>query len=399
MTRSQLHRVREALETFVVETPSWGFADTGTRFGKFFQDAAAIDLGDKLADAGQVHRVTGCCPTVAVHVQWDFKPGEDPKAVRRLARRHGVGIGAINPNLFQDQEYKWGSFGHEDATIRARALQHCVDSVKIGQAVGSEYVSLWFADGTNYPGQGSIRGRKHSFEDGLRALHRTLGPRQTMLVEYKPFEPAFYATDIADWGMAYLMAKKAGTRAKVLVDTGHHYNAQNIEQIVAWLLDEDMLGGFHFNDRRYADDDLTLGSIDPYQIFRIFHEIHAFSADSGRSPKIAYMIDQCHNEKPKIEATIQTVVMAQELYAKAALVDHRVLRRTQEKHQVIDAELILKQAFFTDVAPAIAGWRAAKRLPADPLAEHRRSGYERAAAADRRRRRQELGIARSGSFA
>jgi len=399
MTPAQLRRARAALETFLIETPSWGFADTGTRFGKFFQDAAAIDMNDKLADAGHVHALTGCCPTVAVHVLWDFKLGEDPKAVARLARKHGVKIGAINPNLFQDQCYKWGSFGNNDPIVRAAALQHCGDSVAIGKAVGSDCLSLWFADGTNYPGQGSIRARKHCFEESLRALHAELGPKQTMLVEYKPFEPAFYATDIADWGMALLLAKKAGPRAKVLVDTGHHYNAQNIEQIVAWLLDEDMLGGFHFNDRRYADDDLTLGSIDPYQVFRIFHEIHFFAADRGRMPKIAYMIDQCHNEKPKIEATIQTVVMAQELYAKAALVDHDALRRAQASNNVVDAELILKHAFFTDVAPALAAWRQANQLPADPLAEHRRSGYVRAAAADRKRRRHELGLTQGGSFA
>jgi L-rhamnose isomerase/sugar isomerase len=399
MTPAQLRRARAALDTFVIETPSWGFADTGTRFGKFFQDAAAIDLGDKLADAGHVHQLTGCCPTVAVHVLWDFPPGEDPRAVARLARKHGVKIGAINPNLFQDQIYKWGSFGHNDAAVRERALQHCIDSVAIGQAVGSDCISLWFADGTNYPGQGSIRGRKQLFEQSLRALHQKLGPRQTMLVEYKPFEPAFYATDIADWGMALLLAKKAGPRAKVLVDTGHHYSAQNIEQIVAWLLDEEMLGGFHFNDRRYADDDLTLGSIDPYQVFRIFHEIHFFAADRGGAPKIAYMIDQCHNEKPKIEATIQTVLMAQELYAKAALVDHAALRRAQARNNVVDAELNLKRAFFTDVQPALAAWRKANRLAADPLAEHRRSGYERNAAIDRKRRRKELGITPGGSFA
>ncbi|MEI7551361.1 MAG: TIM barrel protein [Verrucomicrobiota bacterium] len=399
MTPKLLRRAVEALDSFNVETPSWGFADTGTRFGKFFQDAAAIDTNDKLADAGQVHAVTGCCPTVATHVLWDFTPGEDPKKVAKQARKHGVKLGAINPNLFQDQCYKWGSFGHNDSAVRQHALQHCLDSVAIMQAVGSEYLSLWFADGTNYPGQGSIRERKGHFEESLKALHRKLGPKQTMLVEYKPFEPAFYATDIADWGMAYLLSKKAGPRAKVLVDTGHHYSAVNIEQIVAWLLDEDMLGGFHFNDRRYADDDLTLGSIDPYQIFRIFHEIHLFAADRGRMPKIAYMIDQCHNEKAKVEAMIQTVVMAQELYAKAALVDHDALRRAQSRNQVLDAELMLKKAFFTDVTPALAAWRKANQLPVDPLAAHRRSGYERHAAADRKRRRQAMGLTRGGSFA
>jgi L-rhamnose isomerase/sugar isomerase len=267
------------------------------------------------------------------------------------------------------------------------------------KATGSEYLSLWFADGTNYPGQNSIRERKGYFESCLKSLHNRLKPGQTMLVEYKPFEPAFYATDIADWGMALLYAKKAGPRAKVLVDTGHHYNATNIEQIVAWLLDEDMLGGFHFNDRKYADDDLTLGSIDPYQIFRIFHEIHTFAADRGKMPKIAYMVDQSHNEKAKVEAMIQTVVMAQELYAKAAIVDHDALRRAQAKNNVIDAELLLKKAFFTDVTPALTKWRKANKLPADPLAEHRRQGYEKKAAADRSARRKTMGITRGGSFA
>ncbi|MEO6874611.1 MAG: TIM barrel protein [Opitutaceae bacterium] len=399
MTPKLTRRAVEALNAFEVETPSWGFADTGTRFGKFFQDAAAIDMNDKLADAGQVHAVTGCCPTVATHVLWDYTPGEDPKQVVKLARKNGIKLGAINPNLFQDQCYKWGSFGHNDPKVRQQALQHCFDSVAIMKAVGSEYLSLWFADGTNYPGQGSIRERKGYFEESLKTLHKKFAPGQTMLVEYKPFEPAFYATDIADWGMAYLLSKKAGPRAKVLVDTGHHYNAVNIEQVVAWLLDEDMLGGFHFNDRKYADDDLTLGSIDPYQIFRIFHEIHFFASDRGKMPKIAYMIDQCHNEKAKVEAMIQTVVMAQELYAKAALVDHDALRAAQAKNSVIDAELLLKKAFFTDVSPALSAWRKANKLPADPLAEHRRSGYERKAAADRNRRRKAMGITRGGSFA
>ena len=399
MTPQQQKTALEALKSFNIEVPSWGFADTGTRFGKFFQPASAIDLNDKLADAGQVHRVTGCCPTVAVHVLWDFKAGEDPNVSAKLAKKHGVKIGSINPNVFQDQCYKWGSFGNVDPKVREQALQHCIDSIEIGKAVKSEYLSLWFADGTNYPGQESIRDRKARFEEALKACHAKLAPWQTMLVEYKPFEPAFYATDIADWGMSYLMSKKAGPRAKVLVDTGHHYNAQNIEQIVAWLLDEEMLGGFHFNDRRYADDDLTLGSIDPYQIFRIFHEIHSFAVDKGKMPKIAYMIDQSHNEKPKIEATIQTVIMAQELYTKASLVDHKALRKAQAKNNVVDAELELKKAFFTDVSPALKAWRKANNLPLDPLEGHRKSGYEAAAAKERTQRRKELGIVQGGGYA
>jgi L-rhamnose isomerase/sugar isomerase len=399
MTKKQLAAVRAALDAFEIEIPSWGFSDTGTRFGKFFQDAAAIDLNDKLADAGQVHRVTGCCPTVAVHVQWDFAPGVDPKTIARLARSHGVRIGAINPNLFQDQEYKWGSFGNSDAAVRRKALEHCRRSIKIGQELGSEYLSLWFADGINYPGQANLRERKRHFEACLQACHRALAPNQTMLVEYKPFEPAFYATDIADWGMSYVLSKKAGPRAKVLVDTGHHYPGQNVEQIVAFLLDEGMLGGFHFNDRRYADDDLTFGSIDPYQAFRIFHEIHSYAADRGGLPKIAYMIDQSHNEKPKVEATIQTVMIAQELFAKAALVDAAALRAAQAREDVVTAELLLKAAFFTDIGPALAAWRRRRGLPLDPLGAHRRSGYTTRAASDRRRRREEQGLTRGGSYA
>ena len=316
-----------------------------------------------------------------------------------MARKHGVKIGAINPNVFQDQEYKWGSFGNNDAKVRVQALEHCYDSVDIMKAVKSEYLSLWFADGTNYPGQGSIRERKFNFEQSLKALHKKLGPKQQMLVKYKPFEPAFYQTDVADWGMAYVYSKKAGPRSKVLVDIGHHYNATNIEQIVAWLLDEDMFGGLHLNDRRYADDDLTLGSIDPYQIFRVFHEIHFFASDKGKMPKIPYMVDQCHNEKPKVEAMLQTVAIAQELFAKAAIVDHDALRKAQAKNNAIDAELVLKKAFFTDVTPAIAAYRKRNKLPVDPMAEHRRQGYEKQAAKDRNRRRKEMGITRGGSFA
>jgi len=398
MTPKLLSRAVEALDSFEIELPSWGFADTGTRFGKYFQDAAAIDLGDKLADAGQVHALTGCCPSVAVHVLWDFAEGDEPAAVARLAQKHGVRIGSVNPNLFQDQDYKWGSFGNRDPQIRQRALQHCLDSVEIMKATGSGALSLWLADGINYPGQANIRERKHYFEDCFKTLHAALGPEQTMLIEYKPFEPAFYATDIADWGMAYLFAKKAGPRAKVLVDTGHHYTAQNIEQIVAWLLDEDMLGGFHFNDRRYADDDLTLGSIDPYQVFRIFSEIHGYAHDRG-GHKIAYMIDQSHNEKPKIEAMIQTVVIAQELYAKAALIDFPALKKAQSANDVVSAELVLKHAFFADVAPALAAYRSTRNLPTDPLSEHRAQGYEAKVAADRRHRREALGIKRTGSYA
>jgi L-rhamnose isomerase/sugar isomerase len=368
--------VFRALDRFRIELPSWGFANTGTRFGKFLQPAAAATTEEKLADAGEVHKLTGVCPTVALHVLWDSPGGlEDAESAARIAERYGVRPGSINPNLFQNQEYKYGSFGNPDLGVRERALQHVSESIAIAQRLHSRDVSLWFADGSNYPGTANIRQRKRWFEECLQAAHAQLSPSQRLLVEYKPFEPAFYHTDIADWGMALHMAHAAGPQAKVLVDTGHHYAAQNIEQIVAWLLAEGMLGGFHFNDRRYADDDLTLGSIDPYQVFRIFHEILFYEWEMGQAADIAFMIDQSHNLKGKIEAMIQTVSMAQQLFAKAALVDYERLAAAQKTPDLIRAESCLQDAFATDVRPAIAEWRASKSLPQNPLEAFRQSGY------------------------
>jgi L-rhamnose isomerase / sugar isomerase len=368
--------VAAALDSLRIELPSWGFANTGTRFGKYLQAAAATTIEEKLSDAGEVHALTGACPTVALHVQWDFPQGiDDAPVVAAAARRAGVEPGAINPNLFQDQEYKFGSFGNPDARVRARAIEHCKHSIEIARTLNCRDLSLWFADGSNYPGTANIRDRKRYFEEALAAVHASLAPNQRMLVEYKPFEPAFYHTDIADWGMALLLARAAGRQAKVLVDTGHHYLAQNIEQIVAWLLDEGMLGGFHFNDRRYADDDLTMGSIDPYQIFRIFHEIRFFEWQHGGAADVAFVIDQSHNLKGKIEAMLQTVMNAQELYAKASLVDYERLVSTQQSVDLVRAESCLQDAFKTDVRPAIAEWRSARSLPEDPADAFRQSGY------------------------
>ncbi len=368
--------VVQALDRFQIELPSWGFANTGTRFGKFTQPAAATTTEEKLSDAGEVHRLTGVCPTIALHVLWDLPRGlEDAAEVQRLAGHYGLRAGAINPNVFQDQIYKYGSLGNPDPEIRKAALKHLLDSVEIASRLSSRDLSLWFADGSNYPGTQNIRHRRKWFAEGLRAAHERMSGDQRMLVEYKPFEPAFYHTDIADWGMALQLSREAGPRAKVLVDTGHHYQAQNIEQIVAWLLDLDMLGGFHFNDRRYADDDLTMGSIDPYQVFRIFHEIAYFERETGKRADIAYMIDQSHNLKGKIEAMIQTVTTAMELYAKAALVDHKALAQYQNECALVDAETCLKDAFSSDVRPVIADWRLSKGLPADPMVAFRQSGY------------------------
>ena len=325
-------KVLAALDALYIEIPSWGFANTGTRFGKFIQPAAATTIEEKLSDAAEVHRLTGCCPTVAVHVLWDLPAGAgNVREVVELADRLGMRIGSINPNVFQDQKYKHGSLGNPNHEIRQSALEHILDSVEIARLTGSRDISLWFGDGSNYPGTAHIRNRRRFFEEGLQKVHSRLSRQQRLLVEYKPFEPAFYHTDIADWGMAFLLAKAAGPQARVLVDLGHHYPSQNIEQIVAWLLRDNMLGGFHFNDRRYADDDLTVGSIDPYQVFRIFHEIRLFEWETGTRADIAYMIDQSHNLKGKIEAMIQTVMTAQELYAKAALIDFEQLVRHQER--------------------------------------------------------------------
>jgi len=376
MDSPQAGKIFQALEQFRIEIPSWGFANTGTRFGKFLQLAAATTTEEKFSDASQVHLLTGACPTVALHVLWDCPEGvNSTDEIAKLAKRYGVQPGSINPNLFQDQKYKYGSFGNPDQSVREAALQHTKDSIEIGRRLQSRDISMWFADGSNYPGTANIRQRKRWFEEGLQASHAALAPGQRLLVEYKPFEPAFYHTDIADWGMALLLARSAGPQAKVLVDTGHHYLSQNIEQIVAWLLAENVLGGFHFNDRRYADDDLTLGSIDPYQVFRIFHEILYFEWETGNRADIAYMIDQSHNLKGKIEAMIQTVTMAQMLFAKAAIVDHKELAIAQKNCSLVRAESLLQDAFATDVRPAIREWRATKGLPEDPMAAFQKSGY------------------------
>src|SRR6516164_2176307 len=366
--------VAAALDDLQIELPSWGFADTGTRFGKFLQPAAGT-IEEKFADAGQVHRFTGACPTVALHVLWDVPEGTKPSDVKQLAERYGVRPGSISPNVFQDQIYKHGSLCNEQDSIRQHALHHILDSVRIARELGSRDVTPWFADGSNFPGTASIRARKRWMAEGLKRTHDALGAEQRLLVEYKPFEPAFYHTDIADWGMALVLARWAGPKARVLVDTGHHYQSQNIEQIVAWLLDDDMLGGFHFNDRRYADDDLTLGSIDPYQVFRIFAEIRFYEWETGRRADIAYMIDQSHNLKGKIEEMIQTVMTAQELYAKAALIDFAALTKAQKEQHLIDAENVYKDAFSTDVRPAVREWRHTKGLAENPLAAFRESGY------------------------
>jgi L-rhamnose isomerase/sugar isomerase len=375
-----------ALDRFQIEIPSWGFANTGTRFGKFLQAGAATSLEEKFADAAQVHALTGVTPQLALHVLWDLPGGTaDAAKVRRLADRYGIRPGSVNPNLFQNQEYKFGSICNPDAAIRRMAIDHLVESARIARELQSTDISLWIADGSNYPGSQNIRKRLVWLEEAMAATHAELAAGQRMLIEYKPFEPAFYHTDIADWGMASHLAQTAGPQARVLVDTGHHYQSQNIEQIVAWLLHMRLLGGFHFNDRRYADDDLTIGSIDPYQVFRIFHEIFS-EPEAALVAEIAFMIDQSHNLKGKLEAMVQTVMTAQELYMKAALVDRDRLEELQSAGKIVEAEECLRAAFWTDVRPALAEWRIRRGLHPNPLEALEESGYVERITRERRER-------------
>jgi L-rhamnose isomerase/sugar isomerase len=374
LSSGYVKKVWEALDAFKIEVPSWGFSNTGTRFGKFVQDGAATTLEEKFSDASQVNALTGASPTIALHVLWDLPGGKaDLPAIQELEKKYGMKVGSINPNLFQDQQYKFGSIANPSLEIRTNALAHILDSIEIGKALGSKDISLWISDGSSYPGSQSMRKRIGWMEEALNAAHAALGEQQRMLVEYKPFEPYFYHTDIADWGMALELARCAGPKAKVLVDTGHHYQGTNIEQIVAWLLHLGALGGFHFNDRKYADDDLTFGSMDPYQAFRIFHEI--LSAAAKDRSNVAFMIDQSHNLKGKVEAMVQTVMTAQELYAKAALIDQERLAELQRECMVIEAEECFRSAFWQDVRPAVREWRLSKGLPVEPLKALAERGY------------------------
>jgi L-rhamnose isomerase/sugar isomerase len=374
--QDQVERVSRALDSLRIEIPSWAFANTGTRFGKFIQNGAATTVEEKFADAAQVNELTGVTPMMALHVEWDLPQGAaSVPLIRSLVKKYGIRAGSINPNLFQAQEYKYGSICNPDPEVRQKALNHHLDCVEIARQLDSQDISPWVSDGSNYPGTQSMRKRIGWMEEIFSQVHAALAPHQRLLIEYKPFEPAFYHTDIADWGMALELARLAGPQAKVLVDTGHHYQAQNIEQIVAWLLHLEMLGGFHLNDRRYADDDLTLGSIDPYQVFRIFHEILSYDAEPGNRSQTAVMIDQSHNLKGKVEAMVQTVATAQELYAKAALVDLERLDTLQDQCKLVEAEELFRSAFWEDVRPLVRAWRRGQGLAEDPLEALRESGY------------------------
>ncbi|MDE0084565.1 MAG: L-rhamnose isomerase, partial [Candidatus Poribacteria bacterium] len=339
----------------------------------FEQLGAARNAAERLEDAATVHRFTGVAPTVALHIPWDKT--DDWEGLKQYAADLSIGIGAINPNVFQDQVYKLGSVCNPSAEVRRLAIDHMLECVDIMKKTGSDLLSLWFADGTNFPGQANFRKRKQWMTEALSEVYDALPDATRMLIEYKFFEPAFYHTDLADWGTAYLMAMKLGTKAQVLVDLGHHPQGTNIEFIVAYLIDEGKLGGFHFNCRKYADDDLTVGSINPQELFLIYTELVAAELDPDTETDIAYMIDQSHNLKPKVEASIQSVCNLQKAYAKALLVDRDALAAAQDAADLVEAESILQRASETDVNPLLEQVRLEMGRDPHPLTAYRKSGY------------------------
>ncbi|NLJ36763.1 MAG: sugar isomerase [candidate division WS1 bacterium] len=376
-----VEQIKARLKAQEIETPSWGYSDAGTRFGRYPQAGAAVTAEEKLADAAQVHKYTGIAPGVAVHVKWDFPDGFDP-AICQLAESLGVRIGAINPTCFSDEEGMMGTIANPDPRIRQRAVDHMLESIEIGRQAGSANLSLWFTDGTNYPGQDDILQRRRRVTESLQTVYAAMPESMQMLIEYKPFEPAFYHTDIADWGMAYLFAKSCGERAKVLVDLGHHLHGTNIEHLVAVLLDERMLGGFHFNNARYADDDLMIGSVNPYQDFLIFDQLVAAELRPDPAP-IAYMIDQSLNVEPKIPGMIQSCLHIQRTYARALLVDRQALAQAQAEADIIAVGQVLTDAYQTDVEPLLVAVREELGLAPDPLAAYLNSGYQERIARER----------------
>ena len=376
-----LEGIKAALKAQRIETPSWGYADSGTRFKVFRRPGAARTTFEKLADAAQVHKYTGVTPSVALHIPWDKV--DDYGELRAYAESLGLALGAVNPNLFQDNIYKLGSFCSPDPMARRKAVEHCLECIEIAKTLGSNIISLWLADGTSSPGQDNIRLRKHRLVEGLGEVYTAMPAPMRILVEYKFFEPAFYHTDLGDWGMAYVICQKLGERAQVLVDLGHHPLGTNIEQIVAFLIDEGRLGGFHFNNKKFADDDLTVGSINPYELFLIFNELIDGARDPAVKMDVAYMIDESINIKPKIESMIQSVVNVQEAYARALLIERKALAEAQRNGDVVCAEETILAAFRTDVRPLLATVREEMGLDPDPLAAFRASGYMKKVQAQR----------------
>jgi L-rhamnose isomerase / sugar isomerase len=368
--------VEARVRDLVIETPSWGYGDSGTRFGVFPQPGRPRDIRERVEDAAEVHRLTGTAGAVAMHFPWDAV--DDYADLRAHVEASGLRVGAVNPNLFQDPDYKLGSVTHPDAAVRDKAVEHMIECVGIARELGSDAQSLWLADGTNYPGQDDLRGRRRRMIESLQRVYAELPEEQTFLVEYKFFEPAFYATDLADWGSALLVCQALGDRAEVLVDLGHHAQGTNVEQIVALLADAGRLGGFHFNNRKYADDDLIVGSVNPFELFLIFVEL---AATGGALPRLT--IDQSHNIEAKVEAMVLSVVNLQEAYAKALLVDRAALQEAQAAGDVLAGHELLLDAYRTDVRPLCAKVRAELGASEDPIASLRASGYAERVATER----------------
>ncbi|HEY8472938.1 MAG TPA: L-rhamnose isomerase [Natronosporangium sp.] len=372
--------IKEVLRRQHIETPSWAYGNSGTRFKVFPQAGVPRNPYEKIEDAATVHRFTGVAPSVALHIPWDAV--DDYRKLTAYAKDHGIRLGAINSNVFQDPDYMLGSVTHPDPRVRRKATDHLLECVDIMDATGSRDLKLWFSDGTNYPGQDDIAARQDRLAAALQEVYDRLGDHQRMLLEYKLFEPAFYMTDVPDWGTAYAHCVALGDKAQVVIDTGHHAPGTNIEFIVAILLRAGKLGGFDFNSRFYADDDLMVGAADPFQLFRIMHEIvlaDAVKPEAG----IAFMLDQSHNIEPKIPAVIRSVMNVQEATAKALLVDHDALRAAQQAGDVLGANAVLMDAFNTDVRPLLAELREEMGLDPDPVAAYHRSGYFEKVRADR----------------
>jgi len=363
-----------------IELPSWAFGNSGTRSKVFAQKGVPRNPYEKVADAAQVHGHTGVAPTVALHIPWDRV--DDYTDLARFASGEGVGLGTVNSNTFQDDDYMLGSVCHPDARVRKKAIGHLHECIDIMDTIGSRDLKLWFADGTNYPGQDDIRARQDRLAEALAAVYGRLGPDQRLVLEYKLFEPSFYTTDVPDWGTAYAHCVALGEKAKVVVDTGHHAPGTNIEFIVAFLLRVGKLGAFDFNSRFYADDDLMVGAADPFQLFRIMHEV--VKADALRPEAgMAFMLDQCHNVEPKIPSQIRSVMNVQEATAKALLVDQEALTAAQRAGDVLGANAVLMDAYNTDVRPLLAEVRGEMGLDPDPMAAYARSGYAERIATER----------------
>ena len=368
-----------ALEKQSIELPSWAFGNSGTRFKVFSTPGTPRDPYEKIADAAQVHAHTGLAPTVALHIPWDLV--DSFADLRRHAEDHGVALGTVNSNTFQDDDYKFGALTHEDAAVRRKAIDHHLACIDVMDATGSRDLKIWLAEGSNYPGQADLRGRQDRLHDSLQQIYARLGEHQRLVLEYKFFEPAFYHTDVPDWGTSYVQVTALGDKAMVCLDTGHHAPGTNIEFIVMQLLRLGKLGSFDFNSRFYADDDLIVGAADPFQLFRILFEV--IRGGGLNNPDVAFMLDQCHNIEDKIPGQIRSVLNVQEMTARALLVDREALATAQRSGDVLTANAVFMDAFSTDVRPALADWREARGLPADPMAAYAASGYAQRIAEDR----------------